>query len=46
MQAAQQLSCVSEQNQAVKDFQAVYDAFAKAIQRMASLILFCFVDRV
>ena len=30
MQAAQQLSCVSEQNQAVKDFQAVYDAFAKA----------------
>ena len=46
MQAAQQPSCVREQNQAVKDFQAVYDAFAKAIQRMASLILFCFVDRV
>ena len=30
MQAAQQPSCLREQNQAVKDFQVVYDAFAKA----------------
>ena len=30
MQAAQQPSCLREQEQAVKDFQVVYDAFAKA----------------